>query len=308
MKFYFAPMEGITGYIYRNTFEQYFGGIEKYFAPFIAPDRNCYLNRKEKRDVLPENNAVRLVPQVLTNKADYFIGSMKALSKLGYQEVNLNLGCPAATVVTKKKGAGMLRDTEYLDAFLYEVFEEKVVEISVKTRLGMESADEFYELLEILNQYPICELIIHPRVREDYYNGSPDLDMYEYAVKNSKNKVVYNGEIHSADDYYKFVSRFPETDTIMLGRGLLKNPFLINEIMGNDVGDGREQIRKFMEKIKNDYYEVMQDERNVLFKLKELWLYLSSDFEYGDKYWKKIKKAKNFREYESIMKGIFETE
>lgn len=305
MKFYFAPMEGITGYIYRNAFEQHFGGISKYFTPFIAPDINSYLNKKEKRDVLSENNIVMPVPQILTSKADNFNGSAKALERLGYREVNLNLGCPAATVVTKNKGAGMLKDTEYLDEFLYRIFENATVEISIKTRLGMESHDEFYELLDIFNKYEFSELIIHPRVREDYYNGSPDLDMYEYAVKNSRNKVVYNGDIHSVEDYENFINRFPDTDTLMLGRGLLKNPGLINRITGMNPEDEREEIGKFMAQVKDDYYEIMHDERNVLFKLKELWLYLSTYFENGDKYWKKIKKSKNFREYMSVVDTIF---
>lgn len=305
MDFYFAPMEGITGYIYRNAFEQNFGGISKYFTPFIAPDTNSYLNRKEKRDVLPENNIARPVPQILTSKADNFNGSAKALEKLGYREVNLNLGCPAATVVTKNKGAGMLRDTEYLDEFLYRIFENATVEISVKTRLGMESHDEFYELLDIFNKYEFSELIIHPRVREDYYNGKTDLDMYEYALKNSKNKVVYNGDIHSVEDYENFMNRFPDTGRMMLGRGFLKNPGLINRINGCNSETEKVQIGKFMDRLKDDYYEIMHDERNVLFKLKELWLYLSTYFENGDKYWKKIKKSKNFREYMSVVDTIF---
>lgn len=305
MNFYFAPLEGITGYIYRNNYEKYFGGINKYFTPFIAPDSNCFLSNKEKRDVLPDNNNVMPVPQILTNKAKNFIGSAKALKNLGYTEVNLNLGCPAATVVTKHKGSGMLDDTDYLDEFLYHIFENTDIKISIKTRTGMRTHDEFYELLNIFNKYELSELIIHPRVREEYYNGETNLEIYEYALKNSKNKVIYNGDIHSLKDYEMFLERFRDTDSLMLGRGLLKNPGLINRIKGGDMKDEKAKIGRFMANIKDDYYEAMHDEKNVLFKMKELWLYLSTYFEDGETYWKKIKKVKNFNEYAKVVDTIF---
>lgn len=306
MNYYLAPMEGITGYIYRNAYQKYFGNADKYFAPFISPDKNICINRKEKRDILPENNKVpRLVPQIMTNNSKYFSDTEKELSQLGYDEVNLNLGCPAATVVTKKKGSGFLFYPDELDEFLYNIFDKSTGKISIKTRIGKESPDEFYSLIEIFNKYPIEELIIHPRIQKDFYKNKPNFRVFSDALRISKNKIVYNGDIHSTKDYNYFVKAYPDVDSIMFGRGILKNPLLICRIKSVDFPDEIHHIENFMDEILNNYYDNMNDERNVLFKMKELWLYMSESFTEGEKYWRKIKKAKNFSEYNTAVSGLF---
>lgn len=304
MKFYLAPLEGITGYVYRNAFNKYFGDVDKYFTPFITPNQNAYLNRKEKKDVLREvNRDLFVIPQIMTNNAGYFTGLQKELMEMGYEEVNLNLGCPAATVVTKKKGAGLLNYPEELDDFLYQIFEKNIGKISVKTRIGMYEPEEFEHLLEIYNEYPLEELIIHPRVREDYYKGSIKYKEFEKALMSSKNPVVYNGDIHSLEDYKMLIEKYDGLDTVMLGRGVLKDPSLIKKCLGDD-GDYSETIHSFMDEILNGYYECMKSERNVLFRMKELWLYLKEYYDEGEKYWKKINKSKSFKEYNDIYDEI----
>lgn len=311
MKLYFAPMEGITGYVYRNAFENKFGHIDKYFTPFLTPNQNTYLNRKEKKDVLPEINRVRhLTPQIMTNNPEHFIGIQRELRGLGYQEVNLNLGCPAATVVTKKKGAGFLAYHEELDNFLYQIFEKNEGRISVKTRLGMNQPEEIFRLMEIYNRYPLTELIIHPRVREDYYQNHIHFTAFGKALEMSGNPVVYNGDIFSLEDYTRIVDTFPKIDGVMLGRGLLKNPNLVYDICGydsqkNDEGTDKQRIWEFMNEILQGYYAYMKDERNVLFRMKELWLYLKEYFDDGEYYWKKLNKAKSFKEYYAVVDKIF---
>ena len=302
MKFYLAPMEGITGYVYRNAYNKYFDGVDKYFTPFITPDQNRYLNKKEKKDVQPElNKGLYVVPQIMTNNAEYFTGLQKELKELGYSEVNLNLGCPAATVVTKRKGAGLLAFPEELDKLLYSIFEKNVGKISIKTRVGMSSYDEFDRLLDIFNKYEMEELIIHPRVREDFYKNTPCMETFRKALLKSKNRLVYNGDIHSVEDYKKFTDKFSEADAIMLGRGVLKNPTLISQCKCMIINNDKEIIMKFMDEILRGYYEYMGNQRNVLFRMKELWLYLKEYFDNGDKYWKKINKAKDFKEYSEII-------
>lgn len=313
MKLYLAPMEGITGYVYRNAFEKYFGHIDKYFTPFLTPNQNTYLNRKEKKDVLPEANDVPyLVPQIMTNQPEHFIGIQKELFELGYDEINLNLGCPAATVVTKKKGAGFLGYPSELDDFMYQIFEKNEGKISVKTRLGMENQEEIFALMEIYNRYPLTELIIHPRVREDYYKNQVNLTFFAKALEISKNPVIYNGDIFTVEDYGRISEAFPDIEGVMLGRGILKNPFLVRDILAGDdevhqnQDSDMKQINEFMTEILNGYYLAMKDERNVLFRMKELWLYLKEYFDEGETYWKKINKTKNFIEYQTIMKKIFD--
>ena len=173
MQYYFAPMEGVTSAVYRRTHHEFFPGIDRYFMPFITPTVHQCLTPRQLRDVAPEANAgVPAVPQLLTRSAPDFIWAAQALAEMGYDEVNLNLGCPSGTVTAKGKGAGFLVHPEELDRFLDAVFSACTVRISVKTRLGMHDPAEFEALLAIYNRYPICELTIHPRVRQDFYKGA----------------------------------------------------------------------------------------------------------------------------------------
>ena len=195
MKIYLAPLEGITNYVYRKALFECFDGFDKYFIPFIRAKQNLNLSGREKKDLLPENNeGMYAVPQILTKKAEDFIRTVELLSEYGYQEVNLNLGCPSKTVVTKGCGAGFLDRPEELERFLDEIFAKCNIQISVKTRLGMEDASEFPELMKLYNKFPMKELIIHPRVQKDFYKNTPNLEMFAEAFAMSTNPVCYNCE------------------------------------------------------------------------------------------------------------------
>ena len=170
MNIYLAPLEGITGWIYRGAVQKCFGGFDKYFITFIKPNQMGRFSAREKKDILPEHNkGIHAVPQILTNCAEDFVQTAKKLEQYGYKEINLNVGCPSKTVVTKGRGAGFLAFPERLDLFLEEVFQNCPIDISVKTRIGTESGEEFPKLMDIYNKYPIKELIIHPRTQKDFY-------------------------------------------------------------------------------------------------------------------------------------------
>lgn len=311
MKFYFAPLEGITGYIYRNAYHDFFDcGIDKYFTPFIAVNQNGITKRKELEDLSMANNkGLPIVPQLLGSKGGEVSGYLGRLREMGFEEVNLNLGCPYQTVVSKKKGAGLLADTDYLKRFLEEVFADPPAAVSIKTRIGMEHAEEFEEILEIYNQYPVAELIVHPRVREDFYNNHPDLSAFLLAVSKSKAPVCYNGDIFTVGDYRAFTEKFPETDRIMLGRGLLANPGLLSEILAGKPDETlmeKEKLKAFHDRIYQDYRKVMSGDKDVLFKMKELWNYMQFLFADPEKYIKKIRKAGRAAEYESAAAALFD--
>ncbi len=298
MNYYIAPLEGITGYIYRNAHAAVFGKQEVYYTPFLSPSKNKNFTPREKRDILPENNeGVIIVPQILTNQAEYFLRVAEALKEYGYTEVNLNLGCPSGTVVSKKKGAGFLEDTEKLRDFFEEVFDHIDMEVSVKTRLGMEDSNEFDEILEVFNRYPIKEVIIHPRVREDYYKKKPNYEAFKKAVEQSENPVCYNGDIYDKEDFERVMERYPTIQSVMCGRGILRNPALFLSIRGE--GElTKENLMQFHERVYEGYRGVMSGEKNVLFKMKELWGYLGESFADSEKYVKKIRKAEGLVEYE----------
>ena len=306
MKYYFAPLEGISGYIYRNAYEKFFpNNIDKYFTPFIVPNQSKSLKTKEFRDVLPENNnGLNIIPQILTNNSEGFIATCKKLKQLGYDEVNLNLGCPSGTVVSKFRGSGFLGKREELDNFLDEIFKIQDMKISIKTRLGVDSADEFYEIMKIYDKYPMEELIIHPRTRQDFYGNKPNMEMFKDALKSSKNTICYNGDIFSVKDYEKFIEECPSVDRIMIGRGSLANPGLINEIKGKGVVD-KNILKEFHDEVCMGYKEILSWDINVLFRMKELWSYMIGMFEDSEKVAKKIKKERMLSEYNVIISRLF---
>lgn len=306
MKFYFAPLEGLTGYIYRNAYHTYFGEhIDKYFTPFIAANQSKSFKTKEMNDILPENNqGINLVPQILTNKADDFIHTSKKIKQLGYDVVNLNLGCPSGTVVARHRGSGFLALRNELDAFLDEIFSAAVTRISVKTRLGKDEPEEFYELIEIFNKYPMEELIIHPRTQKDYYKNIPNLTIFKEALTLSKNPVCYNGDIFTVEDYHRITKRFPEVDTLMLGRGIIGNPGLIHQIKQGTRLD-KNLLKEFHDRVYEDYKKVLFGDRTVLFKMKEIWFYMIELFTNNEKYAKRIKKAEKLSVYEETVESLF---
>ena len=305
MRFYLAPMEGITGYIYRNAYEKFFHNIDKYFTPFIVPNKSRSLKTKELRDILPENNeGMNIVPQILTNDFEGFIVTARKLQQLGYNEVNLNLGCPAGTVVSKNRGSGFLALREELDKFLEEIYKIEDMKISIKTRIGKDTPEEFYKLIEIYNKYPLEELIIHPRTRQDFYGNKPNLEIFKDALSLSKSPVCYNGDIFIVENYNKLVNSFPEVDKVMLGRGVLANPGLIGDIKGNDFIT-KDTLKAFHDEIFNNYIELFNDDKNAMFRMKELWGYMIYMFTDNKKYAKKIKKAEKVIDYKQAVSSLF---
>lgn len=305
MRFYLAPMEGITGYIYRNAYEKFFHNIDKYFTPFIVPNKSRSLKTKELRDILPENNErMNIVPQILTNDFEGFIVTARKLQQLGYNEVNLNLGCPAGTVVSKNRGSGFLALREELDKFLEEIYKIEDMKISIKTRIGKDTPEEFYKLIEIYNKYPLEELIIHPRTRQDFYGNKPNLEIFKDALSLSKSPVCYNGDIFIVENYNKLVNSFPEVDKVMLGRGVLANPGLIGDIKGNDFIT-KDTLKAFHDEIFNNYIELFNDDKNAMFRMKELWGYMIYMFTDNKKYAKKIKKAQKVIDYKQAVSSLF---
>lgn len=311
MKYYLAPLEGITGFIFRNAWAEHFGGMDKYFTPFVSPNtKKCFMT-KEKKDIIPEHNVgLPVVPQILSSQPEYFLDTAKKLKDYGYNELNLNLGCPSGTVTGKRKGSGFLAYPNELDEFLHEIFEaleKENMKLSIKTRLGFNNEKEFHKVLEIYNKYPLEELIIHPRIRQDFYKAPVRLDFFEEVYKTSKAPVCYNGDIFTPRLYREFTERFPDIDCIMLGRGILVNPGLLQQLTTSEKLT-KEQIRPFLDRLLEDYKQDLCGDRPVLYKMKELWFYVGNCFENHEKYSKKIKKATKLSEYVDTVDSIFANE
>lgn len=299
MEFYLAPMEGITTYIYRNTHAELFGGCDAYYAPFIVPTDNERLSAKNLRDILPENNRVNLKVQVMSTSAPAFRIFVDKIKDLGYDEVNLNFGCPAGTVVKKFRGSGALKDPEGLDEFLHNIFDEEDIKISIKTRAGYYSHDEFDNLIKIYEKYPMTKLIVHPRVREELYKGEPNLESFEKAYK-VFDKLCYNGNIYSVEDYEKIKERFPDVDSVMIGRGCITNPAIFRELKGGKKLTTAELVN-FSRALEERYQEIYCSEINTLYKLKEIWMYALGNYPEEHKIIKAVKKSQKLSEINSAL-------
>lgn len=299
MQYYFAPLEGLTDYIYRQLHHRFFPGLDRYYTPFLSPTIHRCLTPKEARELPPVDELDYFaVPQILTKVAEDFLWLAHQCRDRGYTEVNLNLGCPSGTVTAKGKGAGMLKDISALDQFLNQIYSNAPLDISIKSRIGFSSPDEFPALLEVFNRYPIKELIIHPRVRTAFYNGTVDLQAVEYAVSNSKAPICYNGDITCVDHIHDISKRFPSISSVMLGRGLIGDPGML------DGTTDAATLASFHDALLDAYREAFGGARNAMSRMKEHWRHLGCKFENAEKLTKQLRKTNDIEEYKEIVYQI----
>ena len=306
MDFSFAPMEGVTSCVFRRVHAACFPGVDRYGAPFLAPDGTGRCKTGAWRDLLPESNPEALpLPQVLCNRAEAFLSVARELEAMGYTELCLNAGCPSGTVVPKHKGAGMLADLSSLDAFLADVFARCPLRVSVKTRLGLESTAEFPAILAIYRQYPLSELVIHARDRAGMYRTKPDLDAFAAAFPLCPFPVRYNGSLADAESLQAVKAAVPGLERVMLGRGAAADPALFRELHGGDALE-KEELRDFLAR----YLAALQDfglgEHYTLGRLKELWFYLRVHFPRDERGCKRIAKASSLGEYQDAVRALFD--
>lgn len=308
-KIYFAPFQGITTHLFREVYSRYFGGIDKLFTPYFSNfEPGCKLSPKKLAALKNQSeNGVEVVPQVLSKSADEILWLAKCCEDLGFKELNWNLGCPYPQVANKKRGSGILPYPELVHEILEKVFKEIRIDFSIKCRLGYNSTDELDKLIPVFNRYPISELTLHARIGKQLYSGQPNLEAFEKAATLVKQPLVYNGDIFSPEDWRIFSERFPDIHLLMLGRGILYNPFLPVQIKGLEMPENPQRIVK---QFVDELYQAIRHERNdnpsVLNAMKEYWAYLAESFDEPVRVFRKIRKAKNFGEYEEAVKAIFE--
>ena len=299
MRYYFAPMEGLTDSIYRRVHHKHFSGVDAYYMPFISPTvHRCLTNREAREVPFADTVPFRAVPQLMTKVTEDFLWAAQECKDRGYDEVNLNVGCPSGTVVAKKKGSGMLEDPENLDRFLDGIFTSSPLPISLKTRLGLTDPQEFPRILEIYNQYPIKELTVHPRVRKQFYDGDVDMEMFQYTLENSKNPLCFNGNLRNLSEVKAFEQAYPQIEAVMIGRGLIGNPAMLEP-------GGQKKLEAFHDELLETYIVEFGGARNAMFRMKENWRHMICMFDGHEKLWKKLRKCTDVNEYRGIVREIF---
>ena len=304
MNIYFAPLEGVTDVVYRRIHHSCFTGVDKYFMPFISPTQHLSFTNRELAAVSPDENAgICAVPQILTKNPEHFLWTANALHDVGYEEVNLNLGCPSGTVTAKGKGSGMLREPETLDRFLEEVFARAPLKISVKTRIGFESTEEWPTLLDIFAKYPIHELIVHPRTRREFYAGVPHRELCDRLLLYPDIPFVYNGDVFTPQDFLDLKARFPGASAIMIGRGLIANPALARIICGGSPLT-REELRNFHDKLL-DAFALRWPKNHLIGHMHEYMRSMLCCFEDSKRIRKSLRKSTTIESYLDTVDTLF---
>lgn len=304
---FFAPMEGLTDAIYRRVHHECFRGVSAYYIPFISPTQNLDLTGREKRNVLPVyNTGVPCVPQVLTRDPEHFLWAAGLLADMGYTEINLNAGCPSGTVTAKGKGAGILKDPDTLDALLEAVCARSPLPVSVKTRIGYSTVEEWGALLSIYAKYPLKRLIIHPRTcKEKYVPGTIHPECWQAACESYPGELVFNGDLFTHAQAEKRLQASPCAAGLMLGRGLVVNPALARELNGGEKLKKEELIHfhdRLVQELSGDY-----PAWTVFNKLRIVMKYMACAFENAGKLQKKIHKSSGLNELLDIDQILFET-
>ena len=302
MRYYYAPMEGITDATFRRLHARYFPGVDKYFMPFLSPTIHRQLTHREARE-LPRADSVSFaaVPQLLGKNVDDMLWAIGICADQGYDEVNINLGCPSGTVVSKGKGSGMLSDIFALDAFLDAIYAKAVLPVSLKTRIGVNDSENWEKILEIYRDYPVKELTVHPRIRKAFYKGDCDMAAFAKAVEGSPFPVCYNGNVTSIADAEAIAARFPAVESVMIGRGLVADPGMLTG------GTQRETLKAFLNELSDTYCRVFESKRNAIYRMKDNWHYLIGLFEGSEKLWKEMRKSTDYDRFMAIANEIIET-
>ena len=300
-----APFQGITDVVYRNAFKKHFRGIDKFYTPFFTGIQKDNSKSLRGEEISPEFNDVNtVVPQILSNKADEIIRFANQCKSMGYGEFNLNMGCPFPRVANKTRGCGLMADPERTIPMLTEVCEHvDGIRFSIKCRLGYYNDEEIYAFIEVFNSLNVSEIIIHPRIGKQMYNGEASLEKFIKLIPLINKPLVYNGDVFDVEKY-KTVSK--SVENISLGRGLLTNPFLAEEIKGIDNQKNKKtRLHNFVVDLYVERLRHAGGSPKIIGSMKELWKYMMNIFDDPQNVWRKVKKVNHLDEYETAVETVF---
>ena len=301
-----APLQGLTDRTFRNVFVRHFSGVDEAVAPFISTMGSHQFKQTRLKDVKPDKNTLPVVPQIMGNVADDFIFLCRRLADQGHTRVNWNLGCPHAKVANKKRGSGLLEYPEDIQHLLERIVPKISQRLSVKVRLGRKSKDDIFRLLPVFDAQPLEEIILHPRTGEQIYTGTCDLEAFKQIMAASRHKLVYNGDITDVESFNFVKDRFPDLQRIMIGRGLLANPFLAEQIKGIEVpGHKDERMKAFHDDLLDAYRTLFSGPGHLIGRLKGLWTYFGPNFNAPPKALKPILKSNSIEKYQKAVDLFF---
>ena len=305
---YQAPLQGFTDFTFRKTLNEVFGGVTKHFIPYLSYGKGREIKRSQLKEIFPENNVgIPAVPQVLFSDSQELFELIHILLDNGYQEINLNLGCPYPMATNRGRGAAWLEKPQALDEILGQVYEKGFPsKFSVKLRAGMTDTDHIASIFEVLNRYPLEEVIYHTRTASQMYDGKANPDLFAQALQIVKHPMVYNGDIFSLEDLHGLKKLLPEQHSWMTGRGLLMDPSLASRLTGSVIEESilKKKRKEFHDQIFQHYSERLQGSGHLLAKMNQFWIYFSQSFENPHKAMKMVKKAGSLIKYNAAVAEI----
>ena len=269
-----APMQGLTELLFRKVYNTCFpGALDLAISPFLSLTHGNLADAWKKiDDVLPEANqdSIPVIPQILGKEPVEFVELANRLHEIGYTEVNWNIGCPMRRVTAKHRGSGILPYPDEVRSILDYIMPRLRPALSVKMRLGLHSPDEIFNLIPILNDYPLLNITIHPRTGKQQYSGQVDLDTFEQTLPLLKHQVIYNGDLCTVADFRRLRQRFPKIQHYMIGRGILYDPLLPLKIKNNHPADLKATLL-FVTVLSDAINQLPIREESRMRKTKEYW-------------------------------------
>ncbi|MDZ7740517.1 MAG: tRNA-dihydrouridine synthase family protein [Bacteroidota bacterium] len=301
-----APLQGYTDYVFRNAYGRHFGGIDLAIAPFVSLVKGKKVKLTHLRDLLPENNgSMKIIPQVMGNDPEMFLTMAESLKELGYDSMNWNLGCPVQAIARKKRGSGLLPFPDEIDEILSKVLPRIDLKFSIKTRLGYETVEDIFDLMEVYNSFPLDFLAIHPRIGKQMYEGDIHYEKFEYCLEISNNPVVYSGDIWTKEIFDDLFSKYLLVDAFMLGRGLFRDLFLAEKIAEEFVQEkAHEKFWNFQFDLLESLTKHMIREKNVLNKMKEYWSMWAEMFENPADILERIYPVNDVQKLDKVLRKI----
>lgn len=305
MTFHFAPVQGHTDAAYRHYHAANYGNLTDYYTPFIRLEKEGIRPRDVKDFSSNLNDGSHLVPQIIFRDNKELTSLVALLKENGVAEIDLNMGCPFPLQTGHGRGAATISDPEIADAVVNTVRENPDLKFSVKMRLGFSNPEEWKSLIPRLNDVSLSHIAVHPRVAKQQYGGDLHLNQFALLISESKNPVLFNGEIHSPKDIQDTIEKFPGSSGIMIGRGLLARPSLVEEYVSGNELPREERISRMLSFHRQlfDYYSsTLCGDSQIISKIKPFWEFAESEI--GHKPYKAIKKASNIAKYHSAVAMI----
>lgn len=302
---HFAPLQGYTDDVYRRIHHELMGGIHTYYTPFLRMEGGG-VRSKDMRDIRPEfNEGVPVVPQIIVKSMKEFEFLTKIVEEKGYGRVDINMGCPFPLQAKHGRGSGLLAHVDIIEEIAKAIASKCELKFSVKMRLGWENVDEWRPVLDILNEIPLEQITLHPRIGTQQYKGTVNMEAFDEFYALCKHPIIYNGDVTSIKDIQNLEEKYPKLAGVMIGRGLLTRPSLASEyVTGVELSweKRRPVLLDFHDRLKAHYETTANSEAQVHSRLRLFWEYMEEEL--GKKVYKKIMKAGNLKNYLNAVREI----